>query len=196
MSFSSLHIQERSIVSEQWTRRISKTSPLTFQTCQPEEQRTHDTAAICQKNRAWPSDVLYMYLIYMHLKSEDKIFNFLNFQNPLSVNFFVHPTHPPPSPYPLFWWYYIKLNACCHCPAVWWQPCVCGGAGGAERMTEGVEKESDRVTLWQCIWGMGRMIQPQVWLLLISPWGLALGNWGVLWQQQWASHCFQERIQI
>lgn len=88
MSFSSLHIQECSIVSERWTQHIRKTSPLTFQTRQPEGQRTHDTAAICQKNWAWPSDVLYMYLMYMHLKSEEKIFNFLNFQNPLGVNLF------------------------------------------------------------------------------------------------------------
>lgn len=121
------------------------------------------------------------------------------FQNPLGVNFFFF--------YPSLFFPQVPISIIlvvlhqieCLLPL----PCgmvaaarVCGGAGGAERMTEGVEKESDRVTLWQCIWGMGRMIQPQVWLLLISPWGLALGNSGVLWQQQWASHCFQERIQI
>lgn len=98
MSFSSLHIQERSIVSEWWMRLIRKTSPLTFQTRQPEGQRSHDRAAICQKNWAWPSDVLYMYFMYMHLKSEERIFNFLNFQNPLGVIFFYPSLFFPPVP--------------------------------------------------------------------------------------------------
>lgn len=90
-----------------------------------------------------------MYLMYMHLKSEEKIFNFLNFQNPLLFFFFFYPSlFFPPVPISIILEALHQIECLLPLPCgMVAAVCVCGGAGGAERMTEGVEKESDRVTL-------------------------------------------------
>lgn len=85
--------------------------------------------------------------------------------------------------FPVPHYYFIKMTACCHCPAVRWRLCPRMGRWERER-----DEQSERVTLWQWIWGMGKMIQPLVWLIQGSlstrPGSRHLWVF-IVWQQQW-----------
>lgn len=75
------------------------------------------------------------------------------------------------------------MTACCHCPAVRWRLCPCMGRRRREK-----DRQSEGVTIWQWIWGMGRMIQPQVWLIQgsLSTWPSSKHLWVfIVWQERW-----------